>query len=53
MRIVRILLLREVSQNLPGEEIIDFFVAWNRLCRPSLWIVVNVVLASMPDENRA
>ncbi len=43
---------REVANDLPCQYFVDFLMTWNGLSRSSLWIVVNIVLPSMPEQLR-
>ena len=43
--------LYQISDNLVRKNLFDFAVSWDRLGFPITWIVVNVMLAAMTDQN--
>ena len=43
--------LYQIPDNLVRKNFVDFTVSWDRLGFPITWIVVNVMLAAMTDQN--
>ena len=41
----------QVAQNFSSEEFVDFLVPRNRLCHASLWVVVDIMLGSMAQQD--
>ena len=53
MRWFALLFFGQVPQYLSGQHFVDLAVPGDRLCRPCLRVVVNVMLAAMADQPGA